>query len=323
MQAAIDIGYSNLKLASFTNGKLRTQILPAGAAPMSRLSNSVNGNPDRGLSVMVDDTPYAAGLSPVEFQQWNRSLHEDYPSTPSYRALFHAGLLSMGATYIDYLVTGLPVSQYNDETRRQALVDQLTGVHQVTPTQRITIDRVKVMAQPAGAYMDLLFASEDSALLTDSRVLVIDPGFFSVDWVVIENNNLHQALSGTSTMATSMILEAVQPLIFQDHKGKVSLAKLEQAVRLGKQQIVVNGKQVALQPYLDDAVATIVPVAMDALQQSIRSGDDGIDFVLIVGGAAALYESHIREAFPYSRIVLPADPALANVRGFGLLAGHG
>jgi hypothetical protein len=90
------------------------------------------------------------------------------------------------------------------------LADQLTGTHQVTRKRQIRIKSVKVVPQPLGAYLDLVYTLDDPDLLADSRVLVIDPGFFSVDWVVIEQAALHQSLSGTSQMATSMILEAVQ-----------------------------------------------------------------------------------------------------------------
>jgi plasmid segregation protein ParM len=234
--------------------------------------------------------------------------------------LFHAGLLSLGATDIDTLVTGLPVSQYRDETRRSALADQLTGTHQVTRKREIRINTVKVVPQPLGAYLDLVYTLDDPDLLADSRVLVIDPGFFSVDWVVIEQAALHQSLLGTSQMATSMILEAVQTSIREEHGGKVSLAKLEQAVRSGKDRVLLLGDYVELGPYLATAAAKVVPVSMDALRQSMRTGGDSIDIVLIAGGGAALYEKQVRDLFPKSRIILPEEPVLANVRGFGRLA---
>jgi len=53
----------------------------------------LNDGDDDGLRVMVGDEFYAAGVPQSRFQKWNLSLHEDYPSTDSYRALFHAGLL--------------------------------------------------------------------------------------------------------------------------------------------------------------------------------------------------------------------------------------
>ena len=221
MNAAIDIGYSNLKLASMAgDGTIQTQVLPAGAAPVDCMPERLNDGDDDGLCVMVGDELYAAGVPQSRFQKWNRSLHEDYPSTDSYRALFHAGLLSLGATDIDTLVTGLPVSQYRDEARRSALADQLTGTHQVTRKRQIRIKSVKVVPQPLGAYLDLVYTLDDPDLLADSRVLVIDPGFFSVDWVVIEQAALHQSLSGTSQMATSMILEAVQTRIREEISGQ-------------------------------------------------------------------------------------------------------
>ena len=60
---------------------------------------------------------------------WERSLHADYSKTESYKALFHAGLLLSEMPEIDVFVTGLPVSQYQDEARRKLLEQQFIGKH--------------------------------------------------------------------------------------------------------------------------------------------------------------------------------------------------
>jgi len=321
MNAALDIGYSNLKLAAMTgNGSMSTQVLPAGAASVDCLPEQLGDADDDGLIVLVGDDLYAAGVPQSKFTKWNRSLHEDYPGTNDYRALFHAGLLSLGTPEVNTLVTGLPVDQYRDETRRKALANQLTGIHQVTRKRQIQVNTVQVVPQPLGAYLDMVYTLDDPTALADSRVLVIDPGFFSVDWVVIEQGALHHSLSGTSQMATSMILESVQTQIRDEHGGKVSLAKLEQAVRTSKDQVMLLGEYVKLAPYLEAAANAIVPVSMDALRQSMRTGADDIDIVLIAGGGAHLYEKQVRELFPKSRLIVPDTPVLANVRGFGRLA---
>ena len=110
----IDIGYSNLKLA-FGKAGHNPQVLlrPAGAAPADRLGEKISGKAeDDFLRVTVNGNPFVAGLSPDRAELWSRELHEDYPSTESYRALFHAGLLLSELDQVDVLVTGLPVNQY-------------------------------------------------------------------------------------------------------------------------------------------------------------------------------------------------------------------
>ena len=102
---------------------------------------------------------------------------------------------------IDVLVTGLPVSQYLDDARRNALAEQMRGTHQVTPKRTVSVEKVKVIPQPIGGLLD--YIAQEDADIDDALVLVIDPGFFSVDWVVVANKDLHRQSSGTSLNASS------------------------------------------------------------------------------------------------------------------------
>jgi plasmid segregation protein ParM len=150
----IDIGYSNLKLAFSKSGdKPKTILRPAGAAPADRFGNRFDGKVQADfLHVLVGDEEFVAGVSPDRAEMWTRSLHADYSSSHSYKALFHAGLLLSEMDRIDTLVTGLPVSQYLDENRKKVLVEQMQGTHQVTPKRAVTAENVKVVPQPIGGF---------------------------------------------------------------------------------------------------------------------------------------------------------------------------
>lgn len=53
----------------------------------------------------------------------------------------------------------------------------------------MTVKSVVVVPQPAGAYMDIVSSTKDEGLLEvlrEGKTVVIDPGFFSVDWVALE-----------------------------------------------------------------------------------------------------------------------------------------
>jgi plasmid segregation protein ParM len=152
----IDIGYSNLKLAYGEKGATpKTLLRPAGAAPADRFSSRFDGKAqDDFLHVQVNGEPFIAGVAPDRAEMWSRSLHADYPSSASYHALFHAGLLLSEVDHVDMLVTGLPVSQYLDEKRRHAIAEQMKGSHQVTPKRSVSVDAVKVIPQPVGGFLD-------------------------------------------------------------------------------------------------------------------------------------------------------------------------
>ena len=196
----IDIGYSNLKLAcGDPGGEPRVVLRPAGAAPADRLGERIASNGEEDfLRVLVNGEPFVAGLSPDRAELWSRELHEDYPSTASYRALFHAGLLLAELEQIDRVVTGLPVNQYLNRELRERLAEQMRGEHQITPRRKIAVGEVKVVPQPVGGFVDYVWGLPDASEIEDSRVLVVDPGFFSVDWVLISNGELRRQSCGTS-----------------------------------------------------------------------------------------------------------------------------
>jgi plasmid segregation protein ParM len=315
----IDIGYSNLKLAAGNAAQTpRTLLRPAGAAPADRFGSRFDERAqDDFLHVQVDGQEFIAGVSPDRAEMWSRSLHTDYPTTPSYKALFHAGLLLSEMDRIDMLVTGLPVSQYLDETRKKAVAEQMQGAHQVTIKRTVTVEKVKVIPQPVGGLLD--YISQEDADIEDARVLVVDPGFFSVDWVVIANKDLHRHSSGTSLNASSVVLEETARLMAKDHGAAVPTEALENAMRAGKGSILVLGQRVELAPYLKQASQTVGDVVAQALLKSLRTEGGGFDLVVLVGGGAGFFRQAIQAAFPRLRVVSPKDPVYANARGFWLL----
>jgi plasmid segregation protein ParM len=224
---------------------------------------------------------------------WSRSLHADYPSSASYQALFHAGLLLSEVDHVDMLVTGLPVSQYLDEKRRHAIAEQMKGSHQVTPKRSISVDAVKVIPQPVGGFLD--FIAGGDADVEGARVLVIDPGFFSVDWVVIADSDLHRQSSNVST------------------------EKLENAIRGGKAEVLVLGKRVDLGPYIEQASRKVAPVVVESIQKSLRKESESVDRVLLVGGGAPFFKEALSTAFAQLTVVTTKDPVFSNARGFWLM----
>ncbi len=315
----IDIGYSNLKLAYGPKGAYpQTVLRPAGAAPADRFGARFDGREhDDFLRVLVDGEEYVAGVSADRAELWSRSLHADYHAGPSYQALFRAGLLLSGMRHVDMLVTGLPVSQYLDDARRHSVERLMKGAISITPGSHAMVDQVKVIPQPIGGLLD--YISQERVDLEDARVLVIDPGFFSVDWVVVAHKTLQRSSSGTSQNAPTVVLEEACKLIGREMGAEVSTETLENAVRNGRPSVLVLGRRVELSPYLANASRTVGAVIADSIQKSMRTESQMADLVVLVGGGADFFREAIQEAFPRLHVVTPNEPVFSNARGFWMM----
>lgn len=319
----LDIGYSNLKVAMGDKGsKLVTKSLPAGAGLASlmpgRLPGPGSAEPDF-IKVQLNGEAWAAGVEPDRLQGWERELHEDYPSTSSYMALFYAALLLTEREVVDVVVTGLPVEQFKNESLRNALIGRLTGKHQIAPKRSIEVLDVIVVPQPAGAYMDVVSGELDDDILSAiqyGKTVVIDPGFFSVDWVALVEGEIRYQSSGTSLKAMSVLIQEVSNLIGTDYAAPAKVDQIEKCIRSGRSHVYLFGSQVELKPYIDAAAKNVSKEALVSMRKTMREDGMDADVVLLAGGGAENYEESARELFPKSRIVVSDNPVLSNARGF-------
>lgn len=312
----LDVGYGNLKVAfGQANARPQTHIRPVGAAPKAALGMEMGGSEVDGLSVLVDGEPWVAGVDPFALgTAFQRKLHQDYPATAQYRALFHAALVMTNRRVVDLLVVGLPVSQFLESGQRERLAERLRGEHTVSDTRKVTVRDVLVVPQPMGAYLDYLYYTG-----TDARhmgVLVLDPGQYSVDWVVVTAGTIQKASSSSSKMAMSVVLEkAVEDV--QGRLGvKVSPDRIERAVREGCSEVVIGKHKEDLGALMQKASnAVCVPVVEQVLSK-MRQSDDMVDVVILAGGGAQAYRAVVDRFFPESVVAISDDALFANARGF-------
>src|SRR5690554_4533290 len=315
----MDIGYSNVKLAWGDQNAAQptTAIFPAGAAPVDYISTSItSGASQPGFKVVVDGEEYVAGCPQSSIDGWERVLSKEYPFSADYKALFFGSLLATERQTIDLLVTGLPVEQCADKAFKERVEKHLEGRHEVTPGHFITVNRAMVIPQPVGAYIDFLMSCDSPDIVRVSRVLVIDPGFFSADFCVIDKGNFDKGSSDSSQEAMSVLLEEAGKLITEDHGRPFDLASLEDAVR-GDMQVPVFGKMVNLAPYLTLAANNVAETVMRKVRQNLRRAKvQGADFTLLAGGGAELYKQAASKIMEGSQVVTAYDPVLSNAKGF-------
>lgn len=320
MIVGLDIGYSAVKIAStMASGPPKLQVFPAGACPIANLPTGLGFDIELGgaVQVDVDGEAYAALAEPRGLQNYCAPLHAGYTGSREYRALFLSSLFKVGAMHIDYLVTGLPVSQAKERELRLKLQAQLTGKHCIRDSLTVTVDRVTVLPQPVGAWMNHLFDHPEYRT-RDVRALIFDVGFYSVDWVILERGKVLDAASGSSYLATSKVLEEASRLMESEHNIKFSIQRLERLLRTKQDAYFVGDRELPLKPLLDRAVANVANSALNQVRQSLRTQTDSLDLILLAGGGTSFYADAVRAYFPGVRVVVGDDALIANARGFYL-----
>jgi len=321
-----DAGYSNL-ICSYGEQAAgepeRVIILPAGAGPLELLDRDAFGDHrlDGAARILIDGVQWAAGIQPERFSGKSRELHSDYPATNVYKALFYAGLAMAERDVIDVLITGLPVNQFYDSDFREQLSQRLKGEHQISPKKKVTVKDVLVVPQPAGSYLTALEETgendELAASLESGMALVLDAGFFSVDWVTVEDGNIATDTADTDLRAMSRVLEATADLMHEDYGARPEVSRIERAVRGQQGTITFQGKKIDFTDYYNRAAKQVADSVLVALRSSMRDrAGSSVDAVILGGGGGACYEVSARETFPNAVIAKLKNPVTSNAVGF-------
>lgn len=329
MYLGLDIGYSSLKIAYGPKGQRpQTLTLPVGAAPVDSAHNGYFRNQD-GVSVVVDGEPWMACAQPLMLGNGSRVLDEHYTQSSRYRALYHAALKLTGAQRIERVATGLPVRQYFNQALRSRLVDMLKGRHQVDAEHTVEVCDAAVYPQPAGMYVAFLTGRPGGAdEMNNQTVLVIDPGFYSVDSVIIRHNRPYPDAVSTSTQAMSRVLELADAAITAEFCDDTAMpgrfkGTLEERLREGRMDIRCGARLTDARPYLERAAAIAGKHALEEVVSSLRNTSFNIDVVLIAGGGASFYAPAVHRVFRQQRVMVMRDAPTANAHGFWVFAGGG
>ena len=316
---AVDIGYSNVKLAHTDHeGNLLTKVFPAGAAPVQRAIKSLTGALGGGVLVRVNGEDYVACCPRSQISGATIILDDNYAREPDYQALYRGALSLAGKTHVDCLVAGLPVLLARDPARVEELKHVLRGWIEIDAQQRVHVREVLILPQPAGAYIAAFEHGDERSDLFSGTVLVIDPGFFSLDWVCFVDQKIETAASGSSTTATSRILEKTGERLGAKVRLKIDPARLEEALRNGQTTILAAGSRLDFTAELGAAAAELAEQGLRDVRAALRGHGQLPDLVILAGGGAPYFLTATRKAFPNSQVLLSKDPLVANVQGFWL-----
>lgn len=315
---ALDIGHSAVKYLCGALDGFQTkspEIYPANVFPNTQ-EYPQNGCAGEGVEVSVNGETWIAGIDHLARNEL-QTLMTHKPSLAIYQALARAGLVLCRNTHIPRLITGLPVEEYSSENVR-AVTEMLRGEHEVLPGHSVVVDEVEVIHQSVGAlYADACESGgtpEIESWTRGGQLTVIDVGYETVDWVVVDSNQINEELSGSTKEAMSVVLHEAANQMGRGPSG-VEPGEIERALRDNWPHMIIGGRQVDHESHVFQSAHPVAENAARSVYQFLRHFPETMETVLITGGGARYYEKAIRERFPHAKVRVTADPATANARG--------
>lgn len=329
--AAIDVGYGHTKYSWIKNGQIAIGSIPS-IAPLIGSASRRNGNgihlpgsvlkKRNTVTVEVDANLYEVGpeASMATDSMYARQLDAEYCMSAPYMALLRGALAMMGLTKIDLLVVGLPLTNF--AKYRGALQKKIVGEHQVPiagKLETVVIKEVVTLPQVVGTLLDQAISNRQ-ILDRNHTSLVIDPGFFTLDWMVSRGQVPVESRSHAIEGGVSFVLKEIGQQITRSHhlsQGIKDLALLETAVT--EKKMWLFDSEVSIENEIAHGQAKAGQLVREIVSGVGNSSD--LRLIVLAGGGAHLFETAVREAFPRNKLVVADDPMYSNVRGY-LAAGR-
>lgn len=346
--AAVDIGYSNLKVAWLNapdnseglrvlrrgikdcrdddesvraNSSLVTRIFPAGASPVQDLADTRSTN-QIGHTFKMNDTEWRAPIDFADTQVNRRDFSSLYVKSDEWLALLRGALAEIGSPEIETLVLGLPSGEfYNEELGLKALLqERAQGIHELTDDLQVNVKKVKVIPQPLGTFYGQMLScatADEVQLLTESLVLVCDPGYYSFDFVLISGGNRIYPDSSISTPnSVKEVCDRLRQRLKQDHGVNLQDGRIESALRQGKAQVFAGGKRIPFEKELQEIAEKVANTTLSEIRSSLHSQGYEPDIAILAGGGAKIFEPYILKGTGVNRVDHAEDPVMMNVIGY-------
>lgn len=322
---AVDVGYGNTKFVQFhaPGGEIGCGLFPSLAPQASAGTDLTGGVFQRRNTVIIDvnRVRYEIGRDAKLAQDasYGRTLDADFSMTDAYMALVRGAISYMGVPHLDHLILGLPVSTHAQH--HAALAKRMIGTHRI-PDQagnqiEVAVRSVSVTPQPIGAFFDYTIRNNVYGRMRNQTNLLIDPGYYTLDWVVAHGVKMVNARSGAHSGGMSSILATVGESVGEELGHQLSdFSAIDEAIRTGvSPRFFGKAKDITEHIRLGKEKARQF---VSVLANKVGNGGVDIDNIIVAGGGAEFFRDLIQEKFPNHELVITEDPVFANVRGFQL-----
>lgn len=326
---ALDVGYGNVKFVrrhESMEASVICDMFPS-RSPAASESSIGEGTLKKRETVVVkvNGTSYEVGHDVAQAQGANdvsSILDNKFVRSDGYMArvlgALHYMFVDSFDDHIDLLVVGLPVNNFKEH--KDYLINILKRQHELPGGRIVEIKDVKVFEQPLGAFFNFMYSPDEPKNFSFQEVksqcnLIIDPGMFTFDWLLVNNMQASDNRSGGTTRAMSEIIKAMAKVIAKENEtnAETVFKILDDAIRKNKKPRIFS-QEIDLDNYIVHATPAINE-SVDALANSVGDGAD-LDNIMLVGGGARFFKEAIQKKYPKHTIITTSNSVYANVIGF-------
>ena len=319
---AVDVGYGMTKYVLQSEGGRQTCGSFPSIVTLGTGKQLGSGYFDVRDTVVVEWRGQSYEVGPdvaLAFRGHNtRVLDANYFSSDDYQVLLRGVLKKMGQQRLDILVLGAPL--LNFDRVAPVLEKTFTGEIYVGREYCIDVKRVIVLPQPVGglAWSGSLARAEGHE--TSGRTLLIDIGYFTVDWLVADGTRALPERSGSYPGGMSaLIRELANEISLATGDDITTMAMWEKIDRhlYANEKFTIYGREYDLSRHAQTIKST-VSQTVAAIAQRIGDPKD-ISQIILVGGGAHRFAEALRGQYPTMTVSITADAPFANVKGFQLI----
>lgn len=323
----IDLGYGFVKATDGKKDKMFPSVVGQARTLRYTTEEGSEQNIIKNLNVSIDGQEFFVGeLANRQSDVVLFSLEENRMDEKITKVLLvtSLALLAEGKTTNFNVATGLPVGFFVDT--KQTLAQRFKGRHsiilrrhqKIEQEQLLIVNEVKVLPQPFGTLFDLILDYNGTLVdenLAASKIGIIDIGFRTTDYIVVDNMENIDRFSGSSNTALSTAYIIISEMLKEEFKITKPIYQLDEIVRSGN--IRISGKTYNL----DEIKKHAFSVVADKLVTEINSlwvNKWELDTVFISGGGGVAIAEYLKPYFDNCIVVKEAQ--FANVYGFRKLA---
>jgi len=317
---AIDVGYGHVKWVAITeNGETKKGMFPSVAAITTRdRSGESNGMSNlRTVTVNVGEHNYVVGRDAYleTDAHFSRSRLNDYCQTPGYKALMLGAMVISGMREIDQLVIGLPMTTmatYHEALREQYKGEHAIGAANAKRKNMVAVENVTVTSQPAGA---ILHAATINEALRKKTSLVIDVGYFTVDYLMCQGMRPFYARSGAVEGGMSSYYDHLGGSVIEQlakagfaKKSSIDHFRLEKALTEGtrddnglmKYTLGVGNQEVDISESVARSKIKLEGYVDRIMTGMGASSLESVSSIVLAGGGGAFLKDELRARFGHA-----------------------
>jgi plasmid segregation protein ParM len=306
----IDVGYGYSKVVMDSHDGVSRTVWPSVVGNFEAGTVEVEGMKSSASEyVEVENQKLLVGKAALKhsFRLFN-AREKNWIGSVAYRALMKNAIQNADLHSINLIITsGLPVSYYKTDKGKLTNI-----IREIAKEKAITVT-AKIIPQPLGSFFNLLFDEtgmvQDEGLV-NTRVGVLDIGFYTVDLITIDNLELVEKQIASFENGVAGILESIARDIENAYDFRPDLHKTEEAIRKGSIRVYGTDHDIT---EIAKQRLTELATEIEARAKTIWKTAADLDQVVLTGGGAILLKSYLDL---YRHTIVIEDAQFANVMGY-------